>query len=128
MGLGQPVGISSEGKQTPAGTLPKQVPIPPPPPSIPAVSPHPVPCCLWVPCREVVLITHLPKEGRKDGKLHTTMSGKLPAYLLSILPLRPRAFSPTTFSSLRCCYKDISGSKEVNACGRRRRGRVKRFP
>lgn len=52
----------------------------------------------------------------------------VPAHLRSILPLRPRAFSPTSFSSLRCCYKDISGSKEVNVCGRRRRGRAKRFP
>lgn len=80
------------------------------------------------PRRERALIPHLPKAGRKDGKLHTRVSGRLPGHLHSILPLHPRAFSPISCSSLRCRYKDISGSKEVNACGRGRRGRGKRFP
>lgn len=124
MGLSQLVGISCDGEQTPAGTLPQQVPILPPPPPTPAVPPHPLPCCLQPPHWEGALTPHLPKAGGKDGKLHTTVSSKLPAHLRSILPLHPRAFSPT----LRCCYKDISGSKEVNVCGRRRRGRGKRFP
>lgn len=128
MGLGRLVGIGRNGERTPAGTLPKRVPILPPPPPTPAVPQHPLPCCLRPPRREGALIPHLPKAGRKDGKLHTTVSGKLPAHLHSILPLRPRAFPPTSFFSLRCCYKDISGSKEVNVCGRRRRGRAKRFP
>lgn len=80
------------------------------------------------PRRQPALIPQLPKAGRKDGKLHTSVSGRLPGHLRSILPLHPRAFSPTSCSSLRCRHKDISGSKEVNACGRRRRGRGKRFP
>lgn len=127
MGLGWLVGIGCSGEQTPAGTLPKRVPILPPPPRTPrrprtrsraACGPPPAPA----------LIAPLPKAGRKDGKLHTSVSGKLPGHLRSILPLHPRALSPTSCSSLRCGHKDISGSKEVNASGRRRRGRGKRFP
>lgn len=128
MGLSLLVGIGCDGEQTPAGTLPKRVPILPPPPPTPAVLPHPLPCCLRPPRWERSLVPHLPKEGRKDGKLHITVSGKLPAHLCSILPCGPRAFSPASFSSLRCCCKDISGSKEVNCVWEEEEGESEAVP
>lgn len=90
-------------------------------------SPQPRPCCLRTPAGSGSPCP-ASQSGRKDGKLHTSVSGRLPGHLRSILPRHPRAFSPTSRSSLRCHHKGISGSKEVNAGGRRRRGRGKRFP
>lgn len=115
-----PCGDTSTASANPATSSPHSCGASPPAPVVPTASP----CCLQPPHREGALIPHLSKAGGKDGKLHTTVSSKLPAHLRSILPLHPRAFSPT----LKCCYKDISGSKEVNVCGRRRRGRGKQFP
>lgn len=127
-GAGLARGNRLQRRADPCGDTSKASAIPATSSSHPRGASAPAPVLPADPRRERALIPHLPKVGRKDGKLHTSVSGKLPGHLRCILPLHPRAFSPTSRSSLRCHHKGISGSKEVNASGRRRRGRGKRFP
>lgn len=67
MGLGWLVGIGCNGEQTPAGTLPKRVPILPPPPPTPAAPPHPLPCCLRTPAGNGLSFPTFPKRGGRTA-------------------------------------------------------------
>lgn len=79
-------------QEPPRGHFPKAVSILPPPPATPAAPPRPLPCCPWPPAGQGLPRPAATARGRQDGKLHTTVSGQLPArrHLLLLLRLLPR--------------------------------------